>query len=46
MQLVLALYMYMLYFQIFELGPDGGDNEPDGELLVETEEMPYECGAR
>jgi hypothetical protein len=32
--------------QVFELGVDGGDNETDGELLAETEEIPYECGAR
>ena len=31
---------------MFELGPDGGDNETDGELLMESDEMPYECGAR
>ena len=35
-----------LLMQLFELGPDGGDNEVDGEVLAETEEMPYECGAR
>lgn len=25
---------------------DGGDQEVDGDLLAETEEIPYECGAR
>ncbi|KAK7473506.1 hypothetical protein BaRGS_00035259, partial [Batillaria attramentaria] len=30
----------------FELGVDGGDNEADGELLSETDEIPFECGAR
>ncbi len=35
-----------LYIQVFELGPEGGDNETDGEVLAETDEMPYECGAR
>lgn len=25
---------------------EGGDQETDGELLAETEETPYECGAR
>jgi E3 ubiquitin-protein ligase MYCBP2 len=28
------------------LGPDGGDNEGDGELIGETDEMAFECGAR
>ena len=32
--------------QLFELGAEGGDQETDGELLAETEEMPYECGVR
>jgi len=32
--------------QLFEIGPDAGDNETEGELLAETEEMPYRCGAR
>ena len=31
---------------MYELGPDGGDNETDGELIAETEEVAYECGAR
>ena len=33
-------------FQIFELGPDGGENETDGELIAETGEIPYESGVR
>ncbi len=37
---------FALYIQVFELGPEGGDNETDGEVLAETDEMPYECGAR
>ncbi|XP_069130438.1 LOW QUALITY PROTEIN: E3 ubiquitin-protein ligase MYCBP2-like [Argopecten irradians] len=33
--------------KLFELGPEGGENESqDGELLAETEEMAFECGAR
>ncbi|XP_076065953.1 MYC binding protein highwire isoform X3 [Oratosquilla oratoria] len=32
--------------KLFELGVEGGDQESDGELLAETEEVPYECGAR
>lgn len=33
-------------FQLFDLGPDGGDNEGDGELIGETDEVAFECGAR
>ena len=35
-----------LLLQIFDLGSEGGDNEVDGEMLAETDEVPYECGAR
>ncbi|KAB7503617.1 E3 ubiquitin-protein ligase MYCBP2 [Armadillidium nasatum] len=31
---------------LFDLGVEGGDQEADGEILAETEEVPYECGAR
>ena len=37
---------YFGKIKVFELGPDGSDNEPDGDLMAETEEIPYECGAR
>ncbi len=37
---------YFGRIKIFELGPEGGDNETDGELLCESDETPYECGAR
>lgn len=37
---------YMGKIKLFELGAEGGDQETDGELLAETEEMPYECGIR
>ncbi|XP_069976524.1 E3 ubiquitin-protein ligase MYCBP2-like, partial [Penaeus vannamei] len=37
---------YMGKIKLFELGIEGGDQETDGELLAETEEMLYECGAR
>lgn len=33
-------------FQLFDVGLDGGDQETDGELLAETEEIPFECGVR
>ncbi|GAB6023050.1 hypothetical protein CHUAL_007142 [Chamberlinius hualienensis] len=32
--------------KVFDIGMDGGEQEVDGELLAETEEIPYECGAR
>ncbi|XP_076446720.1 E3 ubiquitin-protein ligase MYCBP2-like isoform X7 [Babylonia areolata] len=37
---------YLGRIKVFELGVDGGDNETDGEMLAETDEVPYECGAR
>lgn len=33
-------------WQVFELGPDGGENESDGECLAETDDQPYECGSK
>lgn len=32
--------------QLFELGPDGGENEGDGEVLAESDEVVFECAAR
>lgn len=32
--------------QLFDIGIEGGEQENDGELLSETEEIPYECGPR
>lgn len=32
--------------KLLDIGPDGGEQEGDGELLAETEEVPYECGPR
>lgn len=43
-KIILNLILYLE--QLFELGAEGGDQETDGELLAETEETPYECGAR
>ncbi|XP_043461333.1 E3 ubiquitin-protein ligase MYCBP2 isoform X1 [Leptopilina heterotoma] len=37
---------YAARIKLFDIGLDGGDQEVDGELLAETEEMPYECGPR
>ena len=33
-------------FQLFELGQDGGENEGDGEVVAESEEVAFECGGR
>lgn len=35
-----------ILFQLFDIGVDGGEQETDGEMLAETEEVPYECGPR
>ncbi|KAB0796834.1 hypothetical protein PPYR_10895 [Photinus pyralis] len=32
--------------KLLDIGPDGGEQENDGELLAETDEIPYECGPR
>ena len=32
--------------KVLDLGTAGGDKEGDGELLGETDEVVYECGAR
>ncbi|XP_048243746.1 E3 ubiquitin-protein ligase MYCBP2-like isoform X7 [Haliotis rufescens] len=37
---------YFGRIKIFELGVDGGENETDGEMVAETEEVPFECAAR
>ncbi|KAJ8916891.1 hypothetical protein NQ315_013359 [Exocentrus adspersus] len=37
---------YTAKLKLIDIGPDGGEQETDGELLAETEEMPYECGPR
>lgn len=31
---------------MFDLGPTGGEQECDGEMMAETDEVVYECGAR
>jgi E3 ubiquitin-protein ligase MYCBP2 len=39
--------MCVFFFaQLFELGPDGGDHETDGDLLAETDVLAYDCAAR
>lgn len=37
---------YTAKLKLFDIGVEGGEQENDGELLVETEEIPYECGPR
>nr|CAH7734761.1 unnamed protein product [Callosobruchus chinensis] len=37
---------YTAKLKLFDIGPDGGEQEIDGDLLAETEEIPYECGPR
>lgn len=37
---------YTSKMKLLDIGPDGGEQEGDGELLAETEELPYECGPR
>ncbi|CAG0881435.1 unnamed protein product [Darwinula stevensoni] len=37
---------YMAKIKLFDLGLDGGAHEIDGEVLAETDMMPYECGQR
>ncbi|XP_035827428.1 E3 ubiquitin-protein ligase MYCBP2 isoform X3 [Aplysia californica] len=37
---------YLGRIKLFELGVEGGENEGDGELLAETEETQFVCGAR
>ncbi|XP_063236464.1 E3 ubiquitin-protein ligase MYCBP2 isoform X2 [Bacillus rossius redtenbacheri] len=32
--------------KLFDIGMDGGEQETDGEVLAETDEIPYECGPR
>lgn len=38
--------LILLLLQLFDIGMEGGDQEGDGELLAETEEIAYECGPR
>lgn len=37
---------YTAKLKLLDIGPNGGEQEIDGELLAETEEIPYECGPR
>ncbi|XP_043928839.1 E3 ubiquitin-protein ligase MYCBP2 [Protopterus annectens] len=37
---------YTAKIKLFEIGPDGGDLETDGDLLTETDVLAYDCAAR
>ncbi|XP_060534839.1 E3 ubiquitin-protein ligase MYCBP2 isoform X2 [Cylas formicarius] len=37
---------YTAKLKLLDIGPNGGEQEIDGQLLAETEEVPYECGPR
>ncbi|RWS17339.1 E3 ubiquitin-protein ligase MYCBP2-like isoform X4 [Dinothrombium tinctorium] len=37
---------YIAKLRLFDIGLDGGEQEGDGEILVETDEVPYECAPR
>lgn len=32
--------------KLLDIGPEGGEQEGDGDVIAETEEIPYECGPR
>jgi len=37
---------YVGKIKLFDIGTEGGEQEGDGDLLCESEEVTYECGAR
>ena len=37
---------YIGKIKLFDIGVEGGDQEADGDLLAESEDVTYECGAR
>lgn len=37
---------YSCKLKLFDLGTDGGGYEKDGNLIAETDDIPYECAAR
>lgn len=37
---------YTCKIKLFDIGTQGGEVEEDGELLAETEEIPFDCGLR
>ncbi|XP_070552183.1 E3 ubiquitin-protein ligase MYCBP2-like isoform X2 [Ptychodera flava] len=37
---------YTAKIKVYDLGPEGGEHETDGELLAESDDVSYECGSR
>ena len=37
---------YVGKIKLFDIGTEGGENEGDGDLVCESDEVTYECGAR
>lgn len=37
---------YTAKLKLIDIGPEGGEQEIDGEILTETEDIPYDCGPR
>jgi RCR-type E3 ubiquitin transferase len=37
---------YTAKIKLFDIGSEGGDQEADGELMAESEEIVYECAPR
>ncbi|KAI1288150.1 E3 ubiquitin-protein ligase MYCBP2 [Halotydeus destructor] len=37
---------YVAKLRLYDIGVDGGDQETDGDVIAETDEVPYECGSR
>lgn len=35
-----------MIFQLLDIGMEGGEQESDGEVIAETEDVPYDCGPR
>ena len=48
MTLIIKLvpFLFPLSVQLYELGAKGAEYEPDGELLAESDDITFECGAR
>ena len=38
--------VYTAKLKLFDLGPNGGDQENDGELIAETDDVPFDCPPR
>lgn len=37
---------YTAKLRLYDIGMDGGEQEGDGEILAETDEIPYDCAAK